>query len=243
MKTEKNYKAVDEVLELILKNLSKEIVEMKKVDYFTCGYEYKSPNYGFKKIIQEYDFTSNPLKELILKVNIANLDKAERFMYCIVPNLQVTCPEEISEMYVIFVKKEELEKQLTDFDYANENVYIKSTKIENKNFIHYKVLNFNPSYAEIIPINKMLKDDKHTKVKYTANELSQIEKDMNTFSIHNARVVDFKNISNLKKNKMLILENKKYFAYESNPEKYREALRATGNKTTDNLFFLDYIEE
>ena len=37
---EKNFKAVEQLVEFIAKNLSREVVDLKKVDFGTTGYNY-----------------------------------------------------------------------------------------------------------------------------------------------------------------------------------------------------------
>lgn len=244
MKTKdfKNYQAVEVVLDLIATNLSKQVTELQRFDFHTNGYDFRTGEFRFKRLIQEFDFYNKPIEDLKLKINVNTInDNVDGFIYVIVPNLSVNNPEEISEMKLLFITKGEIIKHLEKNDYSRGYGYISFAVLKNKQ-VTYKVLNFNPTQVEI-PIEKMLKKDIYTKVKYTSNDLSEIEKDMDVFKIQNARVIDFEEIAKRQTKRMLLIENKKYFVYESEGERYREALKKTGNKNSSNLFILDFIED
>ena len=239
---EKNFKAVEQLVEFIAKNLSREVVDLKKVDFGTTGYNYYTNGFRWCTYINEFDF-ENPQTNPTLKINLKYLnEKVDGLVVMLVQTLNVSCAEEISKAILLFVSKKEIEKHVTDNDYSRGFVSVPLREINFKK-VDYRVINFNPSKVEI-PLSKMIEEDRYNKVKYTSQSLRLIQENAEVFNINNLRVITIHNIAPKDKEYeklMVVMENKNHLCYrDGNLENYNKALQATGQKESDGIFSLDF---
>ena len=239
---EKNFKAVEQLVEFIAKNLSREVVDLKKVDFGTTGYNYYTNGFRWCTYINEFDF-ENLQTNPTLKINLKYLnEKVDGLVVMLVQTLNVSCAEEISKAILIFVSKKEIEKHVTDNDYSRGFVSVPLREINFKK-VDYRVINFNPSKVEI-PLSKMIEEDRYNKVKYTSQSLRLIQENAEVFNINNLRVITIHNIAPKDKEYeklMVVMENKNHLCYrDGNLENYNKALQATGQKESDGIFSLDF---
>lgn len=239
---EKNFKATEQLVEFIAKNLSRDIVELKKVDFSTTGYNYSTNGYRWCTYVNEFDF-ENLQTNQIVKINLKYLNEnVDGLVVVLVQTLNVSCAEEISKAILLFVSKKEIEKYVKDNDYVRGFVSVPLREINFKK-VDYRVINFNPSKVEI-PLSKMVKEDRYSKVKYTSQSLRLIQENAEVFNINNLRVITIHNIAPKDKEYyklMLVMENKNHLCYrDGNLENYNKALQATGQKESDGIFSLDF---
>ena len=239
---EKNFKAVEQLVEFIAKNLSREVVDLKKVDFGTTGYNYYTNGFRWCTYINEFDF-ENLQTNPTLKINLKYLnEKVDGLVVMLVQTLNVSCAEEISKAILLFVSKKEIEKHVTDNDYSRGFVSVPLREINFKK-VDYRVINFNPSKVEI-PLSKMIEEDRYNKVKYTSQSLRLIQENAEVFNINNLRVITIHNIAPKDKEYeklMVVMENKNHLCYrDGNLENYNKALQATGQKESDGIFSLDF---
>lgn len=239
---EKNFKAAEQLVEFIAKNLSREVVDLKKVDFGTTGYNYSTSGFRWCTYINEFDF-DNLQTTPILKINLKYLnEKVDGLVVILVQTLNVSCAEEISKAMLLFVSKKEIEKYITDNDYSRGFVSVPLREINFKK-VDYRVINFNPSKVEI-PLSKMIEEDRYNKVKYTSQSLRLIQENAELFNINNLRVITIHNITPKDKEYeklMVVMENKNYLCYrDGNLDNYNKALQATGQKESDGIFSLDF---
>lgn len=212
---DKNFKAVEQLVEFIAKNLSK-VVELKKVDFKKTGYNYSTNGFSWCTYINEFDFDNlqtNPTIKINLKYLNENIDG---LVVALVPTINVTCAEEISKASILFVSKKEIERYVTDTDYCRGFASVPLRELKYKK-VDYRVLNFDPSKIEI-PLSKMIKKDENVKVKYTSFSVSAIQDNADLFNINNLRLINISNITPNEKEYeklMLVMENKKYFSIEN----------------------------
>lgn len=211
----KNFKAVRELVDFVITNLSK-VVEIKKANFYEDGYDYEKDNYKFRVVVNEFDFENlqtNPM----LKISIKDItEKIDGFIVSLIPTLSVTCAEEISKSSILFVSKKEIERYVTDTDYCRGFTSIPLKELRYKK-VDYRVLNFDPSKVEI-PLSKMIKKDENVKVKYTSFSVSAIQDNADSYNINNLRLINISNITPNEKEYeklMLVMENKKYFSIEN----------------------------
>lgn len=239
---EKNFKAARELVEFIAKNLSREVVDLKKVDFYKEGYDFLKGDYRFRFVVNEFDFDNlqtNPTIRISAKdIN----EKIDGYIVTLVQTLNVSCAEEISKAMLLFVSKKEIEKYVTDNDYSRGFVSVPLREINFKK-VDYRVINFNPSKVEI-PLSKMIEEDRYNKVKYTSQSLRLIQENAEVFNINNLRVITIHDIAPKDKEYeklMVVMENKNYLCYrDGNLENYNKALQATGQKESDGIFSLDF---
>ena len=239
---EKNFKAAEQLVEFIAKNLSREVVDLKKVDFGTTGYNYSTNGFRWCTYINEFDF-DNLQTNPTLKINLKYLnEKVDGLVVILVQTLNVSCAEEISKAMLLFVSKKEIEKYITDNDYVRGFVSVPLRELNFKK-VDYRVINFNPSKVEI-PLSKMIEEDRYSKVKYTSQSLRLIQENAEVFNINNLRVITIHNIAPKDKEYeklMVVMENKNHLCYrDGNLENYNKALQATGQKESDGIFSLDF---
>lgn len=239
---EKNFKATEQLVEFIAKNLSREVVDLKKVDFSTTGYNYSTNGFRWCTYVNEFDF-ENLQTNPIIKINLKYLnEKVDGLVIVLVQTLNVRCAEEINKATLIFISKKEIEKYVSDNDYVRGFV---SVPLRGLNFkkVDYRVINFNPSKVEI-PLSKMAEEGRYSKVKYTSQPLRLVQENAEVFNINNLRVITIDNIAPKDKEYeklMVVMENKKHLCYrDGNVANYNKALQATGQKESDGIFSLDF---
>jgi ribosomal protein S17E len=239
---EKNYKATKELVAFIANQLSKEVINLREVDFYSEGYDFIKDGFKFELLSNEFDFeklTTNPM----VRVNIKTISNIDGYILTLVPTMKVTCAEEISKAMLLFFSKKEVEKVMTEEDIAKGYVRLPLRDLNYKK-VDYRVINFNPAKVEI-PLAKM-KQEGFSKNRYTSKNLNFIQTTADVFSIDNLRVITIHNIA--PKNKeyeklMLCMENKRYLCYrENNMENFQKALELTGNKESKGMFELEYID-
>lgn len=211
----KNFKAVRELVDFVITNISK-VVNIKKANFYEDGYDYEKDNYKFRVVVNEFDF-ENLQTNPTLKISVKDItEKIDGFIVSLIPTLNVNCSEEISKSSILFVSKKEIEKYVSPTDYCRGFTSVPLKEIRYKK-VDYRVLNFDPSKVEI-PLSKMVKKEENVKIKYTSFSVSAIQNNADLFNINNLRLINISNITpNEKEYEKLILlmENKKYYSIKN----------------------------